>query len=520
MIRVHCASLSPSLLESELFGHVKGAFTGAHQDRVGRFEAADGGTLFLDEIGDITLDTQIKLLRVLQERCFEPVGSVRTVHVDVRLITATHQNLEQLIRTGKFREDLFYRLNVISMDLPPLRDRREDILELALHFLGRAAKRLGKSLTHIDEQALELLERYAWPGNIRELENIIERAVVLAEGMVITPNELPAEVLSAKAPKRRDSVPVRPLVIQQSAALKREDSIASPSRRLSAQENSSANAAAAGKSASSTNDGNTRLRTADIERQELLERSKHCEGNKSEAARRLGLPRSTFSVSSNATASRDGAKPSSSCAVERKGFDLVDGGQSQGQHHEPVHSQRHPRAIRQAGFHRGEQAVGFRQRAGVVLFAELILLLHAELQFRWVRQFVIAVANLDALEIQLEPLGDGPMTRADFGEGRLRSRVIVQKHGVLDPQLRLDNARQQEVQPTVAVVQRKPPRRGYIVHQGQSGKLRRFPDRAHRSRRSARKPDCRSGVQTVRRQILPPAGSRPPPQRPDGQAAR
>ena len=137
MIRVHCASLSPSLLESELFGHVKGAFTGAHQDRVGRFEAANGGTLFLDEIGDISLETQIKLLRVLQERCFELVGSVQTVHVDVRLITATHQNLEELIRAGKFREDLFYRLNVISLELPPLRERREDILELALYFLGR-----------------------------------------------------------------------------------------------------------------------------------------------------------------------------------------------------------------------------------------------------------------------------------------------------------------------------------------------------------------------------------------------
>ncbi len=294
MIRVHCASLSPSLLESELFGHVKGAFTGAHQDRVGRFEAADGGTLFLDEIGDISLETQIKLLRVLQERCFEPVGSVRTVHVDVRLITATHQNLDQLIQAGKFREDLFYRLNVISMELPPLRERREDILELALHFLGRAAKRLGKPLTHIDEKALELLEGYAWPGNIRELENIIERAVVLAEDTVITPRELPAEVVSSKAPKRRDSAPVTPLVIQQSAALKRDDSTANRSNRPSALESSSANAAAAGKSASSANDGKTRLRSAEVERQDLLEALEACGGNKSEAARRLGLPRSTF----------------------------------------------------------------------------------------------------------------------------------------------------------------------------------------------------------------------------------
>ncbi|MBT4864378.1 MAG: sigma-54 factor interaction domain-containing protein, partial [Planctomycetaceae bacterium] len=139
MVPVHCASLSPTLLESELFGHAKGAFTGAHRDKVGRFESADGGTLFLDEIGDLSLETQIKLLRVLQERCFEPVGSSRTTHVDARLITATHQDLEQLIERGLFREDFYYRLNVISLTVPALRDRVDDVFELALHFLKRAS---------------------------------------------------------------------------------------------------------------------------------------------------------------------------------------------------------------------------------------------------------------------------------------------------------------------------------------------------------------------------------------------
>src|SRR5690606_35614926 len=165
--------LSPGLLESELFGHVKGAFTGAHRDKVGRFEMADEGTLFLDEIGDISLETQVKLLRVLQERCFEPVGGTNTVHVDVRLITATHQNLEELITQGRFREDLYYRLNVISVILPPLRERHEDILELAFFFLNRASNRSGKKIRHVDDQALAALERHPWPGNIRELQNIV-----------------------------------------------------------------------------------------------------------------------------------------------------------------------------------------------------------------------------------------------------------------------------------------------------------------------------------------------------------
>jgi DNA-binding NtrC family response regulator len=291
MIRVHCAALSPGLLESELFGHVKGAFTGAHQDRVGRFEAANGGTLFLDEIGDISLDTQIKLLRVLQERCFEPVGSVRTVNVDVRLITATHQNLESLIESGKFREDLFYRLNVIRLELPPLREHREDILELSLHFLRRAAQRMGKPLTHIDDGALESLVRYHWPGNIRELENVIERAVVMAEGTVLTLADLPSEVLSPRPSRRKDSVRLPPPLVQH-AALKSDTVFVEPGKdpfALHPPQTPSAQ-----ESPNPETPRKTRRKLAAIERQELQKVLEECGGNKAQAALVLGIPRSTL----------------------------------------------------------------------------------------------------------------------------------------------------------------------------------------------------------------------------------
>lgn len=196
-VKVHCAALAPGVLESELFGHVKGAFTGAVKDKVGRFEMADGGTLFLDEIGDISLDVQTKLLRVLQEQAFERVGSSEPVQVDVRLIAATHQNLEQLIRQGKFREDLYYRLNVITLSVPPLRDRPEDVPDLAYHFLTAFAQKCGKTLAQIDDDAILALRAYPWPGNVRELENAIERAVVVADGTVLTVDDLPAEVRRA-----------------------------------------------------------------------------------------------------------------------------------------------------------------------------------------------------------------------------------------------------------------------------------------------------------------------------------
>jgi transcriptional regulator with GAF, ATPase, and Fis domain len=199
-VTVHCAALSPSLLESELFGHVKGAFTGAHRDKVGRFELANGGTLFLDEIGDIDLSVQIKLLRVLQEMTFERVGSSEPVQVQVRVIAATHQDLEGLIRQGRFRQDLYYRLNVISITTPPLRERAEDIPELVQHFLRVYGARCGKPDVGIDDDALMALKSFHWPGNVRHLENVVESGVVFAEGPAVTVADLPPEILGECPP--------------------------------------------------------------------------------------------------------------------------------------------------------------------------------------------------------------------------------------------------------------------------------------------------------------------------------
>jgi len=261
LVSVHCASLSPTLLESELFGHVKGAFTDAHQDKEGRFQMAHGGTLFLDEIGDISLDVQVKLLRVLQERRFEPVGSTRTVNVDVRIVAATHRNLEELILSGEFREDLFYRLNVISVTLPPLRERPEDLYELALHFMRRASEESGKHVLQIDDDALRQLQSYHWPGNIRELQNVIERAVVLTDGNTIRARDLSIESngLSSRRPasesRRTGGIPSRASQI----VLQRKT-----------------------------------LSSESGERAMLQDALSQCQGNKAEAARLLGMPRSTF----------------------------------------------------------------------------------------------------------------------------------------------------------------------------------------------------------------------------------
>ena len=209
-IKVHCAALSSGLLESELFGHVKGAFTNAIRDKVGRFEAADSGTLFLDEIGDISLEVQTKLLRVLEEMTFERVGSSEPVKVDVRIIAATHRDLEAMIREGRFREDLFFRLNVISIVLPALRDRREDVPELVAHFLMIYGERVGKRGLSVDDDALAVLKGHVWRGNIRELENAIERAVVIAEGPIIGVNDLPADVRreAVEADEAKKAIPL------------------------------------------------------------------------------------------------------------------------------------------------------------------------------------------------------------------------------------------------------------------------------------------------------------------------
>jgi transcriptional regulator with GAF, ATPase, and Fis domain len=251
LITVHCAALSAGLLESELFGHEKGAFTGAQSDKQGRFELANGGSLFLDEIGDISPETQVKLLRVLQQREFERVGGTQTIQVDVRLIAATHQNLERLIADGKFREDLYYRLNVISVTLPPLRERSEDVLELAVYFLRRAASRAGKRLAKFEDEAIDMLSRYSWPGNIRELQNVIERAVVLAEGETITTTDLPMDLQNDTLPEHRK--PMSDAFLQAS-------------------------------------DSGDPL----VERQALIDALEKCGGNKARAARLLGLARSTY----------------------------------------------------------------------------------------------------------------------------------------------------------------------------------------------------------------------------------
>ena len=284
-VQVHCAALSQGLLESELFGHVKGAFTDASRDRVGRFEQADGGTLFLDEIGDISLEVQTKLLRVLQEMAFERVGSSQTISVDVRIIAATHQDLEGLIRAGRFREDLFYRLNVIPIRTPSLRERKEDIFELAVHFLGRHAERIGRAVGHINDEAVEALIAYDWPGNIRELENVIERAVVLSEGPALTLDDLSSDI---RHPGRRRGRPreLRPVRGRPESGRSGDRSGGS----------SGVGPLGSGPASglSTLDSGETDEESAAFEKHRLLDALAEAGGNKSVAARLLGMPRSTF----------------------------------------------------------------------------------------------------------------------------------------------------------------------------------------------------------------------------------
>ncbi len=294
-VKVHCAALSQSLLESELFGHVKGAFTGADRDRVGRFEQANGGTLFLDEIGDINLEVQTKLLRVLQEMSFERVGSSQPITVDVRILAATHQDLESLIRAGRFREDLYYRLNVICLHIPALRERREDIFELAVYFLNLHAQRTGKPVTHLEPEAVEALAAYDWPGNIRELENVLERAVVLADGPAVTVDDLPPEL---RKTGRRGPRPRLPASL----------AAAGSGRDLGGHAGGLASSSIpsppgfAGRVASEWDATDSRSAPAEdwdsefhsYERQRLIDALNEAQGNKSVAARLLGMPRSTF----------------------------------------------------------------------------------------------------------------------------------------------------------------------------------------------------------------------------------
>jgi Nif-specific regulatory protein len=199
LIKVNCAALPQDLIESELFGYDKGAFTGAQASKKGRFELAEGGTLFLDEIGELNLSTQVKLLRVLQEREFERLGGVTTIQADIRLIIATSKDLEKSIAEGSFREDLYYRLNVFALFVPPLRERRTDILLLADHFLEKFSHQHHKHVKRISTPAIDMLMSYHWPGNVRELENAIERAVVVCDGEVVHAHHLPPTLQTAEA---------------------------------------------------------------------------------------------------------------------------------------------------------------------------------------------------------------------------------------------------------------------------------------------------------------------------------
>jgi DNA-binding NtrC family response regulator len=208
-VAINCVGLSKELLESELFGHEKGSFTGAEQLKKGKMELANGGTVFLDEVGDISQELQTKLLRFLQEREFDRVGGIRPIHVDVRIVAATNRDLDGAVREGRFREDLYHRLNVVPIVLPPLRERKADIPALTRHFLERFAKEVKKNVSRISEEALGKLSAYDWPGNVRELANVIERAVVLGQGPEILPHDLPARIAAAQPELQPDGVSYR-----------------------------------------------------------------------------------------------------------------------------------------------------------------------------------------------------------------------------------------------------------------------------------------------------------------------
>lgn len=212
-VAVNCSAIPENLLESELFGHAKGAFTGAIKEKVGKFEAANQGTIFLDEIGTLPMHLQTKLLRVLQEQEIERVGSNRQIKLDVRVVSATNVNLEEEVKRGNFREDLFYRLNVIPVLIPPLRERIEDILPLTQHFLEKNCRAMQRPIMHLEKEALEALEAYPWNGNVRELENIMERVVALTEGNLITLHDLPSNIAKAYLDRAGSATSVTPLGI-------------------------------------------------------------------------------------------------------------------------------------------------------------------------------------------------------------------------------------------------------------------------------------------------------------------
>jgi len=250
LVVVNCSALSETILESELFGHVKGAYTGAIRDRIGRFEQANGGTLFLDEIGELTPFIQVKLLRVLQERVIERVGESKQRNIDIRIITATHRDLYTMVREGRFREDLYYRLKVFPIQLPPLRRRREDIPLLVSHFLKTMNEKTGKHIQNVSQSAMRMLIDYPWPGNVRELENAIEHAFVLCNRESIEPMDLPIEILRPGQSVKCGSLPEEP-------------------RRPA-------------------------VRRKTLTRETLLEQLDRCGWNKAEVARQVGLSRTAI----------------------------------------------------------------------------------------------------------------------------------------------------------------------------------------------------------------------------------
>jgi transcriptional regulator with GAF, ATPase, and Fis domain len=236
-VSVNCAALAPSLISSELFGHEKGAFTGATHRRLGRFEMADGGTIFLDEVGELLPDTQVALLRVLQEREFERVGGSCLIHVDVRVIGATNRDLKAAVNDGVFREDLFYRLNVFPIEVPPLRERKDDIPTLVKCFVQRYANRAAKNIQSIDKTTLDLLQSYDWPGNIRELQNVIERSVILTSGDVFSVDESwlsketsqPTSRVAPSAALKSEAEPHNPREIVEAALAESRGRVSGPS---------------------------------------------------------------------------------------------------------------------------------------------------------------------------------------------------------------------------------------------------------------------------------------------------
>ncbi len=284
LVKVSCAALPETLLETELFGHEKGSFTGAMTMRKGRFEIANKGTIFLDEIGEMTPGTQTKLLRILQEREFERIGSNVPIKIDIRVITATNRNLADEVDRGKFREDLYYRLNVIHIHMPPLRDRKEDIPLLVEHFLVKYRHAPGAIPTTITEEALQKLVSYDWPGNVRELENAVERAVVLSRGNPITLEHLPM----GDAREARD----RARLSERRSRLDEDEADLQDRRyELDADEADAASAAKAGNGAGAGNGGSFKHRVEELERQLIKEALERAGGNRTKAADELGIYR-------------------------------------------------------------------------------------------------------------------------------------------------------------------------------------------------------------------------------------